>query len=61
MNFQEPYRIHQINLSNIVYTKVKTTETKKLVFIKYEDNIERRFKKCLSGKKSIFSPSHMTK
>ena len=38
MNYQEPYRIHQINLSNIVYTKVKTTETKKLVFIKYEDN-----------------------
>ena len=38
MNYQEPYRIHQIDLSNIVYTKVKTTETKKLVFIKYEDN-----------------------
>jgi len=38
MNYQEPYRIHQIILENIVYTKVKTTETKKLVFIKYEDN-----------------------
>jgi hypothetical protein len=38
MNYQEPYRIHQIDLSNIVYTKVKSTETKKLVFIKYEDN-----------------------
>jgi hypothetical protein len=38
MNYQEPYRIHQIDLSNIVYTKVKTTETKKLVFIKYQDN-----------------------
>jgi hypothetical protein len=38
MNYQEPYRIHQINLSNIIYAKVKTTETKKLVFIKYEEN-----------------------
>jgi hypothetical protein len=38
MNYQEPYRIHQINLNNLIYTKIKNTDTKKIIFIKYEEN-----------------------
>jgi len=38
MNYQEPYRIHQINFDSIVYSKIKTTETKRIIFIKYNDN-----------------------
>jgi len=37
MNFQEPYRIHQIDFDNIVYNKVKTSESKKIIFIKYQE------------------------
>jgi hypothetical protein len=38
MNYQEPYRIHQIDFNNLIYTKIKTTESKKIIFIKYQDN-----------------------
>ena len=38
MNFQEPYRIHQIDFDNLIYTKIKKTDTKKIIFIKYQDN-----------------------
>jgi hypothetical protein len=38
MNYQEPYRIHQINFDNIVYSKIKSTETKRIIFIKYNEN-----------------------
>jgi hypothetical protein len=41
MNYQEPYRIHQINLNNLIYSKIKNTETKKIIFIKYEENKKR--------------------
>lgn len=37
MNLQEPFRIHQVDLDNIVYTKIKTNDTKKIIFIKYKD------------------------
>jgi hypothetical protein len=37
MNFQEPYRIDNINLSNIVYTNIKQTDKKKVILIKYQD------------------------
>jgi hypothetical protein len=37
MNFQEPYRIHQIDFNNIVYNKVKTSDSKKIIFIKYQE------------------------
>jgi hypothetical protein len=38
MNYQEPYRIHQIDFNNLIYTKIKNTDTKKIIFIKYKDN-----------------------
>jgi len=38
MNFQEPYRIHQIDFNNLVYTKIKNNDAKKIIFIKYQDN-----------------------
>ena len=38
MNLQEPFRTHQIDFNNIVYTKIKTSETKKIIYIKYNDN-----------------------
>lgn len=44
MNFQEPYRIHQIDFDNIVYTKIKSSESKKIIFMKYkEKNKEKPF------------------
>lgn len=41
MNLQEPFRIHQIDYNNIVYTKIKTNETKKIIFIKYNDDKDK--------------------
>jgi hypothetical protein len=38
MNSQEPYRLSNIDLSNIVYTNVKQTDKKKVILIKYRDN-----------------------
>ena len=38
MNIQDPFRIHQIDLNNIVYTKIKINEPKKIIFIKYNDS-----------------------
>ena len=37
MNLQDPYRIHQIDFNNIIYQKVKVTESKKIIFLKYND------------------------
>lgn len=37
MNFQDPYRINQIDLSKIVYTKVKNLDKRRLIYIKYND------------------------
>jgi len=37
MNLQEPFRIHQIDYNNLIYTKIKTNEVKKIIFIKYND------------------------
>lgn len=40
MNFQEPFRTHQIDFNNIVYTpKHKTSDIKKIIFIKYNDKV----------------------
>jgi hypothetical protein len=49
MNFQEPYRIHQINFDNLSFNKIKTVyntnETvilKKIITIKYNDkNVQK--------------------
>jgi len=38
MNKQQPYKIDDINLLNIVYSSVKQTDTKKVILIKYGDN-----------------------
>ena len=38
MNLQEPFRTHQIDFNKIVYTKIKTSEVKKIIYIKYNDN-----------------------
>lgn len=37
MNFQIPYRISQIDLNKIVYTKIKNLEKKRIIYIKYAD------------------------
>jgi hypothetical protein len=42
MNFQEPYRIHQVDFNNIVYNKVKTSDSKKIIFIKYQDKNKQK-------------------
>jgi len=42
MNSQEPYRLSNIDLSNIVYTTVKQTDTKKIILIKYQDKSKLR-------------------
>jgi len=38
MNLQEPFRTHQIDFNKIVYTKIKTSDIKKIIYIKYNDN-----------------------
>jgi len=38
MNLQEPFRIHQIDYNKIIYTKIKTNENKKIIFLKYDDD-----------------------
>jgi hypothetical protein len=38
MNLQEPFRTHQIDFNKIVYTKIKTSETKKIIYMKYNEN-----------------------
>ena len=38
MNLQEPFRTHQIDFNKIVYTKIKTSDKKKIIYIKYNDN-----------------------
>ena len=35
MNSQEPYRLSNICISNIVYTNIKQTDKKKIILIKY--------------------------
>ena len=42
MNSQEPYRLSNINLLNIVYTNIKQTDTKKIILIKYQDKNKLR-------------------
>lgn len=42
MNFQEPFRIHQIDLNNITYTKIKSSDVKKIIFIKYTENKKQK-------------------
>ena len=49
MNFQEPYRIHQINFDNLSFNKIKTVYNtnntiilKKIITIKYDDkNVQK--------------------
>ena len=38
MNSLEPYRIQQIDLNHINYSKIKNEKNKRLIYIKYEDN-----------------------
>jgi hypothetical protein len=35
MNLQEPFKTYDIDFNNIVYTKVKTNDSKKIIYIKY--------------------------
>ena len=42
MNSQEPYRLSNICLENIVYTNVKQTDKKKIILIKYQDKTKLR-------------------
>jgi hypothetical protein len=37
MNYQEPYKINNINLNNIVYPKYKLHNNKKIILIKYSE------------------------
>jgi hypothetical protein len=42
MTYQEPYKISNINLSNIVFNKSQSSTNKKIIFIKYNDeNIKK--------------------
>ena len=42
MNLQEPFKTYDIDLNNIVYTKVKTSESKKIIYIKYKDVADKK-------------------
>jgi len=42
MNSQEPYRLSNICISNIVYTNMKQTDKKKIILIKYQDKNKLR-------------------
>jgi hypothetical protein len=42
MNSQEPYRLSNICISNIVYTNIKQTDKKKIILIKYQDKNKLR-------------------
>jgi len=38
MNLEEPFRIHQVDFKKIVYSRIKKNETKKIIFLKYNDS-----------------------
>jgi len=38
MNYQKPYKYNDINVENIIYTKVKTLNDKKIIYLKYSNN-----------------------
>ena len=38
MNYQEPLNINRIDLNNIVYSKQRSNQNKKIILIKYNDN-----------------------
>jgi hypothetical protein len=38
MSYLFPYKIENIDLNNIIFTKIKTHNTKKIILIKYNDN-----------------------
>ena len=37
MNFQVPYRLNQIDINKITYSKIKNLEKKRIIYIKYND------------------------
>lgn len=37
MNFQVPYRVNQIDLNKITYSKIKNIDKKRIIYIKYND------------------------
>ena len=39
MNYIDPLKIDNINLNNIIYTKIKNLTNKKIIYIKYNDNL----------------------
>ena len=38
MNIQEPFKLNDINFSNIVFKKTKLIRNKKIIFLKYKSN-----------------------
>jgi len=38
MNYQKPYKYNDINIDNIVYTKVKNINNRKIIYLKYNNN-----------------------
>jgi len=43
MNLQEPFKIYEVDFNKIVYNRVKTNDTKKIIFIKYKDTSFKPF------------------
>lgn len=38
LNTQAPYKFHEIDLNKLVYSKIKSNKSKKIILIKYNDN-----------------------
>ena len=42
MNIQSPFKISDINLNNIQYKNIKESKNRKIIFVKYRDNIKNK-------------------
>jgi hypothetical protein len=43
MNYLEPLKINNIKLNNIIYSKIKVNQNKKIILLKYNDNKIKNF------------------
>jgi hypothetical protein len=44
MNYQNPFKISDVNLDNIIYKTIKETHNRKIIFIKYKNNTDDKNK-----------------
>lgn len=59
MSYKIPYRINEINIDNICYTTVKSSETKTIIYLKYMDS--NKLKNIVFQTPDLFSIYNITK